>query len=122
MKLKYFTGIVTRFDVEAHPLIKAKFTIRLYDPSDFANINAATIAVQEAMEKDPKLNLFTNYNKQFVAVIMIYADSPPELPKAFEPFDKLNSHLNTAVPPTDGTVLTIVQTLSQMGHIPQSLR
>lgn len=122
MELKGFAGIVTRFDVEAHPLIKAKFTIRLYNPSDFANINAATVAVQEAMEKDPKLNLFTNYNKQFVAVIMIYADTPADLPQAFEPFDKLESHLNTVVPPTDGTVFTLVQTLSTMGHVAQSLR
>ncbi|KAG6366579.1 hypothetical protein INS49_000757 [Diaporthe citri] len=114
-------AIVTRFDIEVHPLIKAKFIIKLYDPSDFANINAATISVQEAIEKDPKLNLFTNCNKQFVAVIMIYADSPAGFPKAFQPFDKLSSHLNTVVPPTDGTVFTVVKTLSTMGHVAQSL-
>lgn len=74
------------------------------------------------MEKDPKLNLFTNYNKQFVAVIMIYADTPADLPEAFGPFDKLESHLNTVVPPMDGTVFTLVQTLSTMGHVAQSLR
>ncbi|KAL1862680.1 hypothetical protein Daus18300_008478 [Diaporthe australafricana] len=114
-------GIVTRFDIDAHPLIKAKFTIKLYDPSDFVNINAATIAVQQAMEKDPKLNIFTNYNQQFVAVIMIYADSQADFSKIFEPFEKLSSHVNTAVPETEGTVFTIVETLSTMGHIPQSL-
>lgn len=113
---------MTRFDINTHPLIKAKFTIKLYDPSDYVNINAATIKIQEAMENDPKLNVFTNYNKQFVAVIMIYADSPPKMPPVFEAFEKLSSHLNTAVPPTDGTVLTLVQTLSEMGHVPQSLR
>ncbi|KAK2598780.1 hypothetical protein N8I77_012167 [Diaporthe amygdali] len=114
-------GIATRFDINTHPLIKAKFTIKLYDPSDYVNINAATIKIQEAMENNPKLNVFTNFNKQFVAVIMIYADSPPEMPPVFEAFEKLSSHLNTAVPPTDGTVLTLVQTLSEMGHVPQSL-
>lgn len=103
-------------------MIKAKFTVKLYDPSDFVNINAATIAIQQAMEKDPKLNMFTNYNQQFVAVFMIYADSEADLSKIFEPFEKLTSLINTAVPETAGTVFTIVETLSTMGHIPQSLR
>jgi hypothetical protein len=74
------------------------------------------------MESDPKLNVFTNYNKDFTAVIMIYADCPAEMPKAFEHFEKLASHLNTPVPPTDGTVLTVVETLSTMGHVSQSLK
>lgn len=74
------------------------------------------------MEKDPKLNIFTNYNQKIVAVIMIYADSEADLSKIFEPFEKLSSHVSTAVPETERTVFTIVQTLSAMGHIPQSLK
>ena len=78
------------------------------------------------MEKDPKLNLFTNYNSQFVAVIQIQADSQADsqanFPKVFEPFEKLSSHVNTVVPPTEGTVFTLVQTLSTIGHTPLSLR
>ena len=74
------------------------------------------------MEKDPKLNLFTNYNSQFVAVIQIHADSQANFPKVFEPFEKLSSHVNTVVPPTEGTVFTLVQTLSTIGHTPLSLR
>jgi hypothetical protein len=74
------------------------------------------------MEKDPKLNLFANYNSQFVAAIQIHADSQANFPKVFESFEKLSSHVNTAVPPTEGTVFTLVQTLSTIGHTPLSLR
>ncbi|KAI1858520.1 uncharacterized protein JN550_012567 [Neoarthrinium moseri] len=114
-------GIVTRFDIETHPLIKAQFTIDMYDPSDYMNINAATLSVQDEMEKDPKLNLFTNYNMGFVAVFQLYADCPTERPKAFEVLENLPSKINTPLPKTDGTVLSFVETLSKMGHVPFSL-
>jgi hypothetical protein len=74
------------------------------------------------MESDPKLNVFTNYNKQFTAVFMIYADCPSEMPEVFQHFEKLSSHLSTPVPPTDGTVMTVVETLSTMGHVAQPLK
>ncbi|KAK7737297.1 hypothetical protein SLS53_006600 [Cytospora paraplurivora] len=117
-------GIVTRFDIETHPEIKSRFSIELYDPSDYANINAATIAVQETMEKDPKVSIFTNFNKQFTAVFRMYADTLPEAeqPKVFEPLDKLSSRINTPLPETDGTVFSIVDTLSKMGHVPTPLK
>lgn len=119
-------GIVTRFDIETHPETKARYTVQLYSPADYVNINAATLAVQEQMERDPKVNIFTNFNQAFVAVFHMYADCcpPPEAnqPSAFEPFDRLSSKINTPLPQTDGNVFSFVQVLSQMGHVPHPLK
>ncbi|KAH7328991.1 hypothetical protein B0I35DRAFT_418986 [Stachybotrys elegans] len=106
-------GIVTRFDLDTHPLIKVLYTIKLFNPSDYENIIRATISAQEAMEKDNRIGLFTNFNNGFVAVGLLYADWPEEQPQAFEPFEKLESLMTTLVPPTRGTLLSLAET---MGH------
>jgi hypothetical protein len=111
------SGIVTRFDLETHPLIKAQYSINMYDPSDCFNINAATIAVQEEMEKDTKLNLFTNFNKGFVDIFQTYADFPAERPKAFDVLENLPSKIKIPLPKTDGAVVSFVETLGKMGHV-----
>nr|XP_001398768.2 hypothetical protein ANI_1_1246164 [Aspergillus niger CBS 513.88] len=48
-------GIVTRFDLETHPLIKVQYTINLYNPEDYVAINQATFEVQQTMEEDPRI-------------------------------------------------------------------
>ncbi|KAJ5091509.1 hypothetical protein NUU61_006379 [Penicillium alfredii] len=106
-------GIVTRFDLETHPLIRVQYTINLYNPEDYVEIIKATIAVQEAMENDPKIGLFTNFNNGFVAVGLLYGDTPTEKPPVFEPFHRLESLMATALPSTDGTLLSLAQA---MGH------
>ncbi|KAJ5690711.1 hypothetical protein N7462_005103 [Penicillium macrosclerotiorum] len=110
-------GIVTRFDLETHPLINVQYTIKLYNPEDYIGINKATIAVQEAMETDPKIGLFTNFNNGFVAVGLLYADTPSEPLPAFEPFHSLTSLINTVIPKTNGTLLSLAQA---MGHAQES--
>ncbi|OJJ72078.1 hypothetical protein ASPBRDRAFT_43473 [Aspergillus brasiliensis CBS 101740] len=106
-------GIVTAFELETHPLIKVQYTINLYNPEDHVAINQATVSVQQAMEEDPKIGLFTNFNNGFVAVGLFYGDHPAEPPKAFEPFHSLKSLMTTAVPSTNGTILSLAQA---MGH------
>ncbi|ODA81015.1 hypothetical protein RJ55_03976 [Drechmeria coniospora] len=106
-------GIVTRFDLETHPLIKVQYTINLYNPDDYVEIIKATIKVQDEMEKDPKIGLFTNFNQGYVAVGMLYGDTPAEGPQAFEPFHNLTSLLNIACPSKNGTLLSLAKT---MGH------
>lgn len=106
------SGIVTRFDLETHPLINVQYTISLYNPDDYIEINKATVAVQEAMETDPKLGLFTNFNQGFVAVGLLYGDTPTERPAAFKPFDDLGV-ISTVLPTTNGTLLSLAQA---MGH------
>ena len=107
------TGIVTRFDLETQPLINVQYTINLYNPEDYIEINKATIAVQNAMENDPKIGLFTNFNNGFVAVGLLYGDTPAEQPAAFEPFYNLKSLMTTVLPSTNGTLLSLAQV---MGH------
>ncbi|KAL6365689.1 hypothetical protein LRP88_01690 [Fusarium phalaenopsidis] len=65
------------------------------------------------MELDPKIGLFTNFNPGFVTVGLLYADQPTEQVKAFEPFYKLGSLLSTAIPQTNGTLLSLARA---MGH------
>ncbi|KAJ5266933.1 hypothetical protein N7478_009741 [Penicillium angulare] len=106
-------GIVTRFDLETHPLINIQYTINLYKAESYIEIIKATIAVQEAMEADPKIGLFTNFNNGFVAVGLFYADTPVERPSAFKPFDKLDqeSLMMAAVPTTNGTILSLARAM-----------
>ncbi|KAK7752658.1 hypothetical protein SLS62_005427 [Diatrype stigma] len=100
-------GIVTRFDLQAYPMIQTQYTVNLYDPSDYVNILQATVDVQEAMEKDPKIGLFVNFQSAYVAVGLLYADSPAERPGAFEPFFGLKSLIQAGVPTTNGTIKSL---------------
>ncbi|KAE8411403.1 6-hydroxy-D-nicotine oxidase [Aspergillus pseudocaelatus] len=106
-------GIITRFDLEIHPLINVQYMIYLYNPDDHVQINKATVAVQNAMEDDPKIGLFTNFNNGFVAVGLLYGDTPAEPPSAFESFYNLKSLMTIALPTTNGTLLSLAQA---MGH------
>ncbi|KAI9035718.1 FAD-binding oxidoreductase [Aspergillus affinis] len=110
-------GIVTRFDLETHPLINVQYTINAYNLDDYVAINKATVAVQKAMEDDPKIGLFTNYNNGLVAVGMLYGDTPAEPPGAFQQFRELNSLLMTVLPVTNGTVLSLAEA---MGHVQET--
>jgi hypothetical protein len=108
---------VTRFDLETHPLINVQYTINLYNPEDYVEIIKATIAVQKAMENDPRIGLFTNFNQGLVAVGLLYGDNPTERPPAFEPFYNLTSLMTTVLPATNGTLLSLAQA---MGHTQES--
>lgn len=115
------TGIVTRFDLETHPLIKVQYTINLYNPEDYVAINQATFEVQQTMEEDPRIGLFTNFNNGFVAVGLLYGDHPAESEarETFKPFHNLKSLMTTVLPSTNGTLLSLAQA---MGHAQTSLK
>lgn len=102
-----YVGIVTRFDLETHPLIRVQYTIHLYNPEDYVDIIKTTIKLQEAMELDPKLGLFTNFNNGFIAVGLFYAGWPEQPPEAFAPFNNLPSLINTPVSTTNGTLASL---------------
>ncbi|GAQ44259.1 hypothetical protein AtubIFM55763_011527 [Aspergillus tubingensis] len=114
-------GIVTRFDLETHPLINVQYTINLYNPEDHAAVNQATFEVQQIMEKDPKIGLFTNFNNGFVAVGLLYGDHPAESEarETFRPFHDLKSLVTTVLPSTNGTLLSLAQA---MGHAQTPLK
>jgi hypothetical protein len=93
-------------------LLKIQYTINLYNPQDYVAIIDATVKVQEAMEKDTKIGSFTNFNAQFVAVGLLYAGTSSERLDAFQPFWDLKSLITTACPTTEGTLLSLAQTVS----------
>ncbi|KAI1169675.1 6-hydroxy-D-nicotine oxidase [Nemania sp. FL0916] len=101
-------GIVTRFDIQTYPTIKAQYTVNTYDPSDYVNIMNATADLQEAMESDPKLGAFVYINPTFIAVGLFYAEWVEERPKAFNTFFNLKSLVAVAVPTTNGTMKDLV--------------
>lgn len=87
--------------------MKIQYTINLYDRSDYLNIINATVKVQQAMEMDPKIGLFTNFHSAFVAVGLLYGDWSEEKPKAFDPFTNLTSLMTAVAPTTNGTLSSL---------------
>lgn len=68
------------------------------------------------MERDPKINIFTNFNPGFTAVGLCYAACLAEgegEPEAFGAFEGLDSVMMEACPRTNGTLLSLARTL---GH------
>lgn len=102
---------MTKYHIDTHPLIKVWYMVNVYSPSAYVNINAATIEVQKAMEVDPKIGLFTNFNNGFVAVGLLYADYLSERPTVFDQFSNLPGLLQTAVPETTGTICSLMKHL-----------
>ncbi|KAL4917320.1 6-hydroxy-D-nicotine oxidase [Aspergillus aurantiobrunneus] len=114
-------GIVTRFDIETHPLIKLQYNVKLYNRDDYININQATLDLQEAMEADPRIGMFTNYNAAFAAVGLMYAGDDTDIDidteKALEALDAeyfapLTSLINVACPSTRGTLLSLANVMA----------
>ncbi|KAH7627786.1 hypothetical protein B0T09DRAFT_359115 [Sordaria sp. MPI-SDFR-AT-0083] len=108
-------GVVTRFELQTYALLKTQYIVSLYKPNDYANIIKASVDAHKEMENDPKAAYFTNVHRDFVAIGQLYADTPKEEPKVFEPFRKLESMMAPVVPKTDGTLSTLAQAI---GHRP----
>lgn len=109
---------MTRFDITTYPILNIQYAINVYNAADVDNLVKESIAVHEAMKSDPKIGLFTNFRRGVVIVGMLYADQPSEEPKAFAGFRALPSLLQTILPPTNGTLAGLVQTLDQF-HPPK---
>lgn len=91
--------------------VKAQYTLNVYNPADYANILCATVELQEAMEKDPKIGMFVNLNPTAVAVGLFYADWVSETPEAFRSFFSLTSLISSVVPTTNGTMKGLVDAI-----------
>ncbi|EFY94039.2 6-hydroxy-D-nicotine oxidase [Metarhizium robertsii ARSEF 23] len=115
-------GIVTAVGLQAHPLIKVQYTINMYDPSDSKNLLDAFAMVQESMEQDPKMGMFINVRRDFIAIGMFYADWVVELPAAFDPIVKLGSLVGAAVPTSNGTFSALNEILEEWAYKMQDLK
>ncbi|KAL4875230.1 6-hydroxy-D-nicotine oxidase [Aspergillus karnatakaensis] len=107
-------GIVTRFDIRTFPLLKLQYNITLYKPDDYVNINQATIDLQEAMEADPHLGIFTNYNSAFAAVGLIHASHEGDELNALNAkhLGHLTSQITVACPTTTGTLASLANVMA----------
>ncbi|KAL4938597.1 hypothetical protein BDV06DRAFT_231653 [Aspergillus oleicola] len=85
-------GIVTRFDIRTHPLLNLQYSIKLFRPADYIAVNKATIDMQEAMGADPNIGIFTNYNPQFAAAGLVYANDTGD------EYEILDAKLSAALP------------------------
>lgn len=107
------TGIVTRFDLNTHPLVNVQYTINKYESLSHVEVVAAAIAMQKKMEMDPKIGLFVNFNHACIVVGLMYADGTPEEPEAFEPFHEIRELAVPLVVSRKGTLLSLAEA---MGH------
>lgn len=114
LTLLFRSGIVTQLDILTYPLVKIQYTINLYDRSDYLNIINATAKVQQAMETDHKIGLFTNFHSAFVAVGLLYGNWSEEKPKAFDPFTNLTSLMTTVAPTTNGTFSSLAGAMAHL--------
>ncbi|KAF2477645.1 FAD-binding domain-containing protein [Lindgomyces ingoldianus] len=110
-------GIVTRFDIETHPLHNVQYSLNLYDPSDYVNILYATTQVQKAMETDSNIGFFLNVNPTVIIAGLLYADWPTVPPSAFNAFDSLKSFWGPFIPTTNGTIATLTSAIN-IGDFP----
>ncbi|KHN93733.1 FAD-binding, type 2 [Metarhizium album ARSEF 1941] len=115
-------GIVTAVSLQTHPLIRVQYTIHMYDPSDYQNVLNAFAKVQESMEQDPKIGMFINTRRDFIAVGMFYAAWSAEIPAAFDPIVKLTSFIGAAVPTANGTFSTLNEILEEWAYKEQDLK
>ena len=115
--LNEVSGIVTRFDIETHPLHHVQYSLNLYDPSDYINILNATVQVQEAMDSDPKIGFFLNVNPTVIIAGILYAGWPVSQPKAFDAFARLKSFWGPFIPTTNGTVASLTSAIN-IGDFP----
>ncbi|KAI1149441.1 FAD-binding domain-containing protein [Nemania diffusa] len=109
-------GIVTRFDLETYPLLRAQYVVNLYNASDYVNIFAATVKLQRFMELDPKIDAYVTMTPTVAVVGMFYADWLAERPAAFEAFYELGSLIGPMVPLTNGMVASLAADLQE--HTP----
>ncbi|KAF7628947.1 hypothetical protein AFLA_004290 [Aspergillus flavus NRRL3357] len=57
-------SIVTRFDLETHPLINVQYTINLYSPDDHVEINKATVADAQVSQKRAVCSVTTQASQE----------------------------------------------------------
>lgn len=94
----------------------------MYDPSDYENVLDAFAKVQESMERDPKIGMFINTRRDFIAVGLFYADWPVEFLRAFDPMVKLTSLLCAAVPTSNGSFSTLNEILREWAYEIQDMK
>ncbi|KAI0107055.1 hypothetical protein GGR51DRAFT_517226 [Nemania sp. FL0031] len=106
-------GVVTRFDIATYK-IGTQSTLAMYSIDGFKEVLRATKEAQQAMEKDPKIGMFTSVSPEHIAVGLFYADSEAENPPVFETFLNLKSLVQVYVRAKKGTIKTLVDVIGPL--------
>lgn len=97
--------------------MRTQYTVNVYDARDYANVLKATVELQEAMQHDPKIGAFVNSQGTFIAAGIFYAEPVDTCPKAFDTFNNLGSLLQSAVPTSNGTIKSLVDSLDLLDTV-----
>ncbi|KAI0151860.1 FAD-binding domain-containing protein [Xylariaceae sp. FL1272] len=62
--------------------------------------------------KNPKINLITNVNSDFIVIGLLSADGPEDRPEEFKPITDLTSKINSLMPTQSGTILSLAQAMA----------
>ncbi|KAJ3554311.1 hypothetical protein NPX13_g10647 [Xylaria arbuscula] len=106
-------GVVTRFDIATYR-IETRSTVAEYSLAGYEEVLRTTLEAQEAMEKDPKIGMFTSVSPVSIVVGLFYADATAERPQAFEAFLNLKSLVQVVVPTITGTIKTLVDAIGPL--------
>lgn len=83
----------------------------MYSLAGYEEVLRTTIEAQEAMERDPRIGMFTSVSPGSIVVGLFYADAKAERPQVFETFLKLGSLIQVVVPTITGTIKTLVDAI-----------
>lgn len=108
--LNHRTGIVTRFDLYTIPVKNIWYQVAIYTPDQAPAILDAFAEWQEKGASDLKSTVALIVTLETVTVGLIYS-APAEKPAAFDSFYDIPA-VAVAVPPTNGTVLSLTQILA----------
>jgi hypothetical protein len=103
--MAFTVGIVTRFDLYTVPLHQVWYKFNMYNISQYEQILAATVEVQDAMEDDDKAGFIFNADQGVVLVGFIYAQWT-QRPAVFKAFDDLTP-ISVFAAEANGTVLSL---------------
>jgi hypothetical protein len=103
---------VTKIDMRTVPVHSVSCSVSIYAPDQAHACIDAFTEWQMKSPSDPKATVAMIINLQGVTIGLLYSE-PSASPAVFEPFDKLTP-VAVAVPPMNGTVLSLVQISAAM--------
>ena len=104
-------GIVTRYDLYTVPISNIWYEVLIISNDQMPGLLDAFAAWQNGGAADLKSTIAVTGGLQTAVVGFVYTESAPRRPAAFAEFDNLTP-LAVAVPPTNGTMVTLTALVS----------
>ena len=106
-----FVGVVTRFDLYTVPVRDIWYSVIIYSTEQVPAILSAFVEWQENGASDPKGTVGLIIGLESITILLIYSEPAENTPTAFSPFQSITP-VAVAVPPVNGTLLSISQLLA----------